>query len=155
MAETTQDDYQLVASANVPNTRQRMFIRYFTAILIDLVVLGLYAEYWDRVHVESFSITLLAAVLLQVLLRITLALEHRVAAFWNAKGTGLARAMRFLSAWFILFASKFVMLWAINLAFDDAVVFSGRAHGLGAFLLVVFTMLLAEEGLARIVRALR
>ena len=161
MAETAQaqtqveaEDYELVASANVPNTRQRMFIRYFTAILIDLVVLGLFAEFWDRVMIDSFSITLLAAILLQVLLRLTLAIEHRVAAYFNAKGTKTATVMRFLAAWFILFSSKFVMLGAINFLFGDAVLFGGAAHGIVAFLVVVFAMLLSEEAIARLVRAL-
>ena len=31
-----------VASAEIPSNRQRLFLRYFTAILIDLVVLNLF-----------------------------------------------------------------------------------------------------------------
>jgi len=35
--------------------RQQLFIRYFTAILIDLTVLNLFDEYWDNVVIESFT----------------------------------------------------------------------------------------------------
>ncbi|WP_279245882.1 hypothetical protein [Candidatus Litorirhabdus singularis] len=73
-----------VASAEEPDSRQRMFMRYFTAILIDLVVINLYAEYWQMVELSSFTVSLAVALLLQVLLTITLKIEHRVAAFFNA-----------------------------------------------------------------------
>ena len=34
-----------VAQALTPSTGQRLFLRYFTAILVDLVVLNVLAEY--------------------------------------------------------------------------------------------------------------
>ncbi len=52
------------------STNQRLFLRYFTATLIDLVVLNLFAEFWVRVTVESFLVSLFAAALLQLLLKI-------------------------------------------------------------------------------------
>ena len=110
----------LPASAEAPLNRQRVFARYFTAILIDLVVLNLFAEYSDKVIVDSFSISLAAAVLLQVLLKITIAIEHSVAEFFNARPGGFNKFMRFFMAWVVLFGSKFVILEAITFAFGDA-----------------------------------
>ena len=52
--------------------RQVLFVRYLTAIMIDLTVLNLFEEHWDAVIIDSFTISLLAAVLLQVLLKVTL-----------------------------------------------------------------------------------
>ena len=49
-----------------PSDRQRTFLRYYTGTLIDLVVLGLFDEFSDKVWVASFSIALLAAILLAV-----------------------------------------------------------------------------------------
>ncbi|MGI9629326.1 MAG: hypothetical protein ACR2QM_21070 [Longimicrobiales bacterium] len=147
-------DLTEVASAAELSTPQRLFLRYFTAILLDLVVLGLFAQYWDRVHVDSFSITLLAAVLLQVLLKLTLALEHRVASFFTEKQGGGAKVMRVLSAWAILFGSKFVILYALQFAFGDAVHFEGAMHGVVALILVLVVMLAAEEAIVRFYRAL-
>lgn len=143
-----------VASAEEPTSRQRLFLRYFTAVLIDLVVLNLFAEYWSRVEIESFSISLLAAVLLQVLLKLTLVLEHRVAAWFDARSGTLARAGRYLAAWVILFGSKFAMLWAIDFAFGDAVRFHGPHHGVLAFIVLVVVMLVAEELFVRFYRRL-
>jgi hypothetical protein len=52
---------------------------------VDLTVLNLVDQYWGLVFVESFSISLLAALLLQVLLQLTMAIEHRIAAYFKEK----------------------------------------------------------------------
>lgn len=150
MTDTTYDP----ASAEVPKNRQRLFLRYFTAILVDLVVLNLFDEYWRHVQIDSFTVSLAAAVLLQALLQMTLILEHKAADYFNSKGTSFAKFMRFFSAWFILFVSKFVILGAIKLAFGDGVIFGGPVHGVVAFIAVVFAMLGAEELIVRIYRRL-
>jgi hypothetical protein len=147
-------DFARAASAEIPSTNQKLFLRYFTAILIDLVVLNLFAEYWQYVVIDSFTISLLAALLLQVLLKITLAIEHRVADYFNAKTGAMAKFMRYVSAWAILFGSKFVILIAINLAFGDDVYFGGPVHGVIAFIAVVIVMLGAEEAIVRLHRRL-
>src|SRR5689334_20468112 len=82
--------------------RQRVFMRYLTATLVDLAVLGLFAEYWEYVVVDSFTIMLLAAAALQVMLKVTIVLEHHVAAFFNARPGGFNKFMRFFTAWLIL-----------------------------------------------------
>jgi hypothetical protein len=144
-----------VALTDVPTTSQRLFVRYLLAILIDLTVLNLFVEYWARVTVDSFTISILAAVLLQILLKATLAVEHRVALFFNSKSGSLARFLRFFCAWLILFGSKFLMLGAIDVAFGDRVAFGGPLHGVVAFIVVVVVMLAVEEGVLRFYRSLR
>ena len=143
-----------VALTEIPTNSQRLFVRYLMAILIDLLVLNLFDEYWDHVSIESFTISIFAAVLLQVLLKATLALEHRVALLFNRMSGGMARFLRLFSAWLILFGSKFVMLEAVNIAFGDDVLFTGPLHGVVAFIAVVVVMLAAEEVVVRIYRKL-
>jgi hypothetical protein len=138
----------------VPSRNQRLFLRYFTAVLVDMVVLGLFAQFWDRVFVSSFAITLAAALVLQVLLKLTLALEHRVSAFWKEKEGSGARAGRLFSAWLILFGSKFAILYALDVAFSHDVHFEGALHGVVPLILVLVVMLAAEEGLVRFYRSL-
>ena len=104
--------------------------------------------------VESFSVILLAAVLLQLLLKVTLALEHRVGAFFASRPGPMMRFARLFTAWLILFGSKFVILGAITLVFRDQVKFSGPMHGVVAFIVVVVVMLAAEEVIVRIYRRL-
>jgi len=146
--------FLLPASAELPSTRQKLFIRYFTAILIDLTVLNLFVEYSENVVIDSFTISLLAAVLLQVLLKLTIALEHRVAAWFTAKPGGLAKFLRYFTAWLILFGSKFVILEALAFAFGDEVHFGGPFHGLVTLIAVVVTMLVAEEAIVQLYRRL-
>jgi hypothetical protein len=141
-------------SALTPSNRQRLFLRYFTAILIDLVVLNLYVEYSDAVVIDSFTVSLFAALVLQVLLKSTMVLEHRLADYFNAKQGALAKFMRYFSAWLVLFGSKFVILEVIDMAFGDSVEFGGPLHGIVYLILVLVTMLAAEETVVRIYRRL-
>lgn len=141
-------------SAAVPSDRQRSFLRYFTAILLDLVVLNLFAEYSDRVYVSTFTVSLFAAVLLAVLLKLTLLIEHRVAAYFKARPGAFMTFMRYFCAWLVLFGSKFVILEALVVAFGDRVRFEGAFHGIVALIVVVVTMLIAEEAIVRFYRRL-
>ena len=136
-------DALLPATAEGPTDSQRLFVRYFTAILIDLLVLNLFVEYSKKVSVDSFTTSLLAAVLLQILLKVTIAIEHRVGAYFKARPGGLMKFLRYFCAWLVLFGSKFVILEALSFAFGDKVRFEGRFHGLLTLIVVVVVMLIA------------
>ena len=142
----------LPATAITPSDRQRLFVLFFVGALIDLVVLGLFAEYSDKVFVDSFTTTLLAALVLQILLKLTIVAEHRVLAKFKGKTGGMWTAGKFFSAWLILFGSKFVILEAIALVFGDKVRFEGALHGLVWVIVVVVTMVIVEELITRIYR---
>ncbi len=144
----------ITEGAFLSSNRQRLFVLYFTGTLIDLVILNLFNEFSDKVTVTSFTMSLLAAVLLQLLLKLTIALEHRVAAFFNSKSGALMKFLRFFCAWLVLFGSKFVILEALSFALGDSVHFSGAFHGIVWLVLVVVTMLVAEELVTRIYRRL-
>ncbi len=136
------------------SNRQELLFDYIMAVLIDLTVLNLFNEFWDYVYISSFSISLLAAILLQTLLQLTIAIEHRVASYFN-KNPGLrARILRVLSAWAILFISKLVILEVINFSFGADVLFSGPIHGVVAFIIVVIAIIVAEQTFAWIYRSM-
>ena len=139
---------------HTPSLRQRVFMRYLTATLVDLAVLNLFVEYWEHVSADSFTITLLAAVLLQILLKLTIALEHRLAAFFNARPGGFNKFMRFFTAWLVLFGSKFVILEAVVLTFGDRLSFGGPFHGVVALIVVVVTMLAVEAVIVKFYRSM-
>jgi hypothetical protein len=148
-------DALLPASAERPSNAQRMFARYYTGFLMDLVVLNLFAEYTTHVAVDSFTTSLWAAALLQVLLKATIVVEHKVADYIKSKGTGgWWTFLRFFCAWLVLFGSKFVILEALTLAFGDKVKFIGLWHGIIWLIIVVVVMLIAEEIIVRIYRKL-
>lgn len=152
---TVNDDGLMPAATYVSSNRQRVFLLYFVGALVDLVVLGLFDEYSDRVFVDSFTTMLLAAIVLQFLLKATIAVEHKVAAYWKAKAkSGFNTFMRYFCAWLVLFGSKFVILEALSFAFAKDVHFSGVFHGIVWLIIVVVAMVVAEELVVRLYRKL-
>jgi len=133
---------------------QQLFFRYIFLILIDLTILNLYAEFFPNVYISSFSISLLVAILLQFMLQITMALEHKVSAYFKAKNTLKAKILRGLSVWAILFVSKLIILEAISFVFTNNIIFSGRVHGLITFIIVIVTMILTEQIMRKIYKSL-
>jgi len=134
--------------------RQKIFLSFTFAVLVDLTVLNLFDQFWDYVYIEHFSISLLAALLLQSLLRVTISIEHRVASYFKKQSGLKARILRGLSTWGILFGSKLVILEAINIAFGDEVLFTGPIHGLIAFIVVIIAIIIAEQIFIKIYRSL-
>jgi len=133
---------------------QRLFLRYYTGFLMDLVVLNLFAEYWTLVTVDTFTTSLWAALLLQVLLKLTIAFEHKVMDWFKGRGGAWMTFLKYFVAWLILFGSKFVILEALAQVFGDNVKFGGMWHGVVTLIVVVVVMLVAEEIMVRIFRKL-
>lgn len=129
---------------------QGRFIRYLLYVLVDLTVLNLFVEYWDRIVIDSFTISLLTPVLLQVLLKATLAVEHRIGGYFRARSGPGALVLRVLATWALLFGSKFVILEIVDIVFGDRVDFGG----LIAFILLVVALLAAEKILPHIYHTL-
>ena len=116
--------------------------------------LNFFEEYWDHVEIESFTISLFAAVLLQVLMKLTIALEHRIANYFENKSGIKPKIQRLLLAWAVMFGSKFIIMGAVDIAFGDKVGFSGPIHGMVAFITVVTVMLIAEYGIVKLYHSL-
>lgn len=144
----------LPATASLPSDRQRLFLLFFVGMLIDLVVLGLFADLSSKVYVDSFTTMLAAAIVMQILLKLTIVVEHRVLARFKGKTGAAWTALKYFSAWVILFGSKFVILEALSLAFGDSVRFTGMFHGIVWLILVAVTMVVAEELFVRLFRKL-
>ncbi|MGB5505930.1 MAG: hypothetical protein WBM70_04490 [Sulfurovum sp.] len=139
---------------HTPSSKQLIFLKYLTWVLVDLTVLNFFAEYWDRVTITSFGLSLFIAITLQILLKMTIALEHRLSNYMKSNEKLNKKVLHIFSTWFVLFASKFVMLWILQFLFGDAIVFSGAYHGVVAFIVVVMAILAAEYVLTRIYRSL-
>jgi len=129
---------------------QRLFIRYTYSVLVDLTVLNIFNEYWGNVYIETFTISLLAAIVLQVLLQVTIAIEHRVASFCLKKGGKSAKFKRTFATWGILFGSKLIILEILDLIFGDSIKFSGALHGIVAFIIVVIAIITVEQIMRKI-----
>ena len=73
----------------------------------------------------STRTSLFAAALLQLLLKLTLGLEHRIADYFKKQVGKSAKYKRLVATWLVLFGSKFVILGAINVVFGSKVIFGG------------------------------
>ena len=124
--------------------KQLLFLRYFSLTLIDLTVLHLLAEYWDRITISSFGVSLFVAIILQFLLKLTIYFDDRVAKYFKSKNSLKMQIFRILSAWAILFISKLIILEILHVIFDDALVFAGMYDGLFTFIILVAVILVVE-----------
>jgi len=132
---------------------QVLFVRYFVAVLVDLIVLNLFEEYWSAVIIQSFTISLLTAILLQILLKITIKVEHKISIYFKSKSKPV-KILGYIVMYIVLLIAKISILEAINLIFGDKVQFTGLWHGVIAFLTVVIVMLTIEQIVVKIYFAL-
>lgn len=133
---------------------QRLYERYLLAILLNLVVLGLFAEYSHWVHARSFTVILIAALVLQLLLQLTIKLEHILANYFFSNNNYLLKLARYISSWLVLAGSKFVMLGCLSFIFGEMLHFSGPQNGMISFVLVIICMLVTEKVAISIYRSL-
>ena len=127
-----------------------IFFSWTKDVLIYVIVLNLFVEYVEKVVIDSFTISILTAILLKALLDVILGLEHRVAHFFEARPGKLSKFLRIMSTWIILFLSKFLILEVVDLVFGDHV-------ELGKFVQVlslVIALMVAREVFQRIYLAL-
>ena len=95
---------------------------------------------------ESFTLSLLTAILLKVALEVVIALKSRVIKRFHAATTRRGRIAAALSLWVVAAGSKLVVLELVALVFRDAV-------SLGGFIpvtLLVVTLLLSRAAVRRL-----
>ena len=120
---------------------QGIFISWTTDILIYITVLNLFVQYNSKIVIDSFTISILTAILLKILLEIILRFEHMVADFFK-----LSNLLRIIATWLILFLSKFLILEVVDLVFGEHV-------ELGKFIdviVLVIALMVAREVFQRI-----
>ena len=129
---------------------QQRFTDWMADVLVYIVVLNLFVEYSDAIIIDSFTISILTAVLLKALLDALGGFEHRVAAYFRQRGGRFSRALGILAVWGILFLGKFVILEVVDIVFGEHV---ELGHFLDIVLLIVAmigTRLLVQRGYERL-----
>ncbi|WP_262852104.1 hypothetical protein [Mumia quercus] len=115
-------------------------------VFVYVVVLNLAIEYLPEVISETFTLSLLTAVLLKVTLELVLLLKGAVMARLRGANTRLAKTTSALMLWVVAAGSKLVVLWLIDVAFGGAV-------SLGGFLpvtLLVVALLASRAAVRRL-----
>ena len=112
-----------------------------TDVLVYTVVLNLFVEFADAVVIDSFTISIFAAVLMKALLDVILRIEHRAGEFFAAREGAAFRVLAVASTLVILFLSKFVILEAVDIVFGDDV----DLGGLVEIVLIVIALMVSRQ----------
>jgi len=94
-------------------------------VFVYVVVLNLFVEYLPRVISETFTLSLLTAVLLKGVLEIVVAAKNRVKARFRQAATPVGKVAAAALLWVVLFGSKFLVLEVVDLVFGDRVSLGG------------------------------
>ena len=105
--------------------KQALFQEMVLGVLLYTVVLGFFEEYTTILNTWSYSITFMAAIVLQILTYLTFLLKKRVVKDFKGKEGKKYMAAMVLGVWLILFLSKFVFLAVLDVIFGEAVEISG------------------------------
>ncbi|MGZ4612725.1 MAG: hypothetical protein ACXV1K_06070 [Kineosporiaceae bacterium] len=119
-------------------------------VFVYVVVLNLFVQYFPSVISETFTLSLLTAVLLKAVLEVVVAVKNRVRKRFRAAATPLGKAAAGVMLWAVLFGSKFLVLESVDLVFGPRV-------SLGGFLsvtLLIVTLLLSRAGVRRLLHGL-
>ena len=117
-------------------------------VFVYVVVLNLFIEYLPQVLSETFTLSLLTAVLLKGVLEIVVAVKNRVKERFRAASTPTGKAVAGVMLWLVLFGSKFLVLEAVHLVF-------GHRVSLGGFFsvtLLILVLLLSRAAVRRLLR---
>ena len=115
-------------------------------LFVYVVVLNLAVEYVPAVLSESFTLSLLTAVLLKVTLELVIVLKGAVLARLRRATTPLAKATSGVMLWSVAAGSKLVVLWLVDIVF-------GGSISLGGFVpvtLLVLALLASRSGVRRL-----
>ncbi len=108
----------MVKSANSHTTpAQRAFQELFVGTLIYAVVLGFFNDYTHIVEARSFSTIFFASVVLEILTYYVFQIKKWILIKLKHKQQIRYKIIKFFAIWLIMFVSKFVFVWTIDLVF--------------------------------------
>lgn len=109
----------------VINQRQLYFKELFIGTLIYAVVLGFFNDYTSVVYAQSFSTIFFASIVLEMLTFLVFQLKDSVVAHFKERESPPHKALLIFIIWFIMFSSKFIFVWTVDLIFGDAITING------------------------------
>lgn len=121
-----------------------------TAAVVDVfvyvVVLNLFVEYLPAVISETFTLSLLTAVLLKAVLEVVVAVKDRLKVRYKRASGAAGKAGAGVLLWLVLVGSKFVVLECVDLVFGDRVSLGGFFSVTG----LILVLLVARSGVRRL-----
>jgi len=118
-------------------------------VFVYVVVLNLFVEYLPVVITETFTLSLLTAVLLKAVLEVVVLAKKRVVTRFRQADTPTGKVVAAVLIWAVVFGSKFLVLEAVALVFGSRV-------SLGGFFSVtalILALLLCRAGVRRLLQS--
>ncbi|WP_220187230.1 hypothetical protein [Pseudonocardia pini] len=116
-------------------------------VFVYVVVLNLFVEYFPAVVSETFTLSLLTAVLLKGVLELVVAAKEWVKARFRAASSVAGRVLAGFLLWLVLFGSKFLVLELVRLVFGERV----QLGGFFAVTLLILVLMVGRAGVRRLV----
>lgn len=115
-------------------------------VFVYVTVLNLAVEYVPAVISETFTLSLLTAVLLKVVLEVVVRVKAAVVRRLRAAGSAVGRVVAWGMLALVLPGSKLAVLWVVDLTFGDAVLLGG----FWAVTALIAVLLLTRLGVRRL-----
>lgn len=115
-------------------------------VFVYVTVLNLAIEHLPSVLSESFTLSLLTAVLLTAVLEVVVRVKAAVVGRVRSAGSATQRLVAVAMLALVLPGSKLLVLWAVDLVFGDSVSLGGFVPVTG----LIVVMLLARLGVRRL-----
>ena len=100
---------------------QLTYVSWYVDVLIYTIVLNLFAQYSEHVYIETFTISILTALLLKLLLVLVEGIEERVQHYFEQKAGTAWKILGLVVIFGILIVGKLFILEVVNFVFGDQV----------------------------------
>lgn len=115
---------------------KKKFHYFLVGTLLYTVVLGFCSDYTDILYTKSYSTTFLAALVMQILTMLTFRFKDWIASFFPpVRETSSMKFLYGFCIWLIIFFSKFVYLYILDILFGSRIEITGFFGILGIIIL--------------------
>jgi uncharacterized membrane protein YvlD (DUF360 family) len=120
---------------------QSMYRNWVLGTLVYMVVLSLFNDYTSIIYISSASTILLASFVLQALTYWTFNFKKWLSSKFIYPNNTKFKPAKFFTLWAVLFFSKFIFLWVIDVIFRENVEISGFV----SLLIIIIVMTIIKE----------
>jgi hypothetical protein len=120
---------------------QLAFQELFIGTFIYAAVLGFFNDYTNIVTAKSFSTIFYSAIILELLTYLAFQLKSQLIGWLQDKEGAIYRVLMFFSVWLVMFLSKFVFIWVLDVVFGDYI----SIHGFFGILFVVLCVTIIHK----------
>lgn len=127
--------------ATIFTPKQLLFQEVFIGTLIYAVVLGFFNDYTSIVYADSFSTLFFASIVLEILTYLAFKLKGSIISWLKGRQGIASRLLMFFCVWLVMFFSKFIFVWVIDLLFGNYI----AINGFFGILLVVLSVTVVQR----------